>query len=285
MLPRPAGGEGIFPEAIAMVRMVGGALFFQLLTFSRKSSSSTDLSWSALDPGVKWARLLLHARLAGLGALGIGINQALFLTGLKLSTPFTVSLIGATIPVFTASLAVVFRKERASWRTGAGLVLALSGVLWLIGVGSGASRAGLDLGAVIVSLNCLSYAAYVVFSREVVVEIGSMRLMAWVFTYAAILFSPLGLKALLLALPELSARGAVLLLYIVIVPTIVAYWLNAWALARTTASIVTIYIYLQPLLAGILAWLQLGTAISSRAVLASLLILGGVAVTTLRRRR
>jgi drug/metabolite transporter (DMT)-like permease len=66
-------------------------------------------------------------------------------------------------------------------------------------------------------------------------------------------------------------------------PTIIAYGLNAWALARSTATTVTVYIYLQPLLAALLAWLQLGYAVSSRAGVAALLILGGVAVTTLKR--
>jgi drug/metabolite transporter (DMT)-like permease len=135
----------------------------------------------------------------------------------------------------------------------------------------------------LVALNCLSYAAYIVFSRDVVIAIGSARLMAWVFTYGALMYAPIGAPALLGQLPLVTLRGGLLLAYMVIVPTILAYGLNAWALARTTASVVTIYIYLQPLIAGLLAWLQLGYSVSSRAGLAGLLILAGVAVTTTRR--
>ena len=108
--------------------------------------------------------------------------------------------------------------------------------------------------------------------------------MAWVFTYAVILFAPLGARAFLSELPVLTARGWVLLAYIVAIPTVLAYGLNAWALARSTATIVTIYIYLQPILAAVLARVQLGYSISSRAGLAAVLILAGVAVTTVRRR-
>jgi drug/metabolite transporter (DMT)-like permease len=228
----------------------------------------------------------MHAKLVGLAALGIALNQALFLAGLRVSTPFTVSILGATIPVLTAGLAVLFGKQRASWRTGVGVVLALSGVLWLTGVGSLAAHAagGVDPGAAIVAVNSLCYAAYVVFSRDVVLELGSLRLMAWAFTYGALLFAPLGVASFVTCLPQLSARGWLLLAYIVVFPTIIAYWLNAWALARSNATVVTIYIYIQPLLAGLLARLQLGYAISSRAGLSALLILGGVAVTTIRRR-
>ena len=270
MLPRAQGGEGIQPEAIAMVRMVGAAIFFQAAVFSsRRLRERPRLSKR------------VHAKLAGLSVLGVALNQALFLAGLRESSPFVVSLLGATIPVLTAALAILFRKEAASWRTGGGLVLAFSGVLWLTGIGSAGH---LDRGAMLVALNCLSYSAYVVFSRDSILAVGSMRFMAWVFTYGVLLFAPLGALAFVSELSELTPRGWLLLAYIVAIPTIVAYGLNAWALARSTASMVTIYIYLQPLVAALLARVQLGHAVSSRAGVAALLILGGVGVTTLKRR-
>lgn len=270
MLPRGEGGEGVNPAALAMTRMLGAALFFQLFSRGR----------ARLAPAPRPLPRRVHPRLAGLAMLGVAANQALFLAGLKTSTPFVVSILGATIPVLTAALAILFRKEAPSWRTGAGLVLALSGVLWLTGLGSASG----DRGAALVALNSLSYAAYVVLSRELVRELGAMRFMAWVFTYGALLFAPFGAAALGAEVPQLQPRGWLLLAYIVAVPTILAYGLNAWALGRSTATIVTIYIYLQPLIAAALARVQLGHAIAPRAGLASLLILGGVAVTTLRRR-
>jgi drug/metabolite transporter (DMT)-like permease len=164
-----------------------------------------------------------------LAALGVAVNQALFLAGLKLTPPFVASLVGATIPVFASAIAVLCRKEAGTWRTGLGIALALSGVLWLTGVGSGAlspsTRAdGSGLGAAILSLNCLSYATYVVFSRDVVREIGSFRLMAWVFTYGALMFAPLGMRGLLTPLPAITTRGWMFLAYLDLVPTILAVW-------------------------------------------------------------
>jgi drug/metabolite transporter (DMT)-like permease len=281
MLPRAQAGEEILPEALAMVRMIGGALFFQAAVFCSRRWRKENVS----EPRIP---LKMHAKLVGLAVLGIALNQALFLTGLRVSTPFVVSILGATIPVLTAGLAVLFRKERASWRTGVGLMLALAGVLWLIGLFSGSSATqattdGSTLGAVLITLNSLSYSGYVVFSRDVVIKLGAFRLMAWVFTYGALLFAPLGVPALMTQLPHFTMRGIGLLAYIVLIPTILAYGLNAWALGRSTASMVTIYIYLQPLLAGLLARLQLGYSVSERAGIASVFILAGVAVTTLRR--
>jgi len=270
MLPRAQGGEGIDAEALAMVRMIGGAIFFQAAVFSSRTLGDRP-------------RLsgLVHAKLAALAALGVAVNQALFLAGLRQSTPFVVSLLGATIPVLAAALAILFRKEAASWRTGVGLLLACSGVSWLTGIGT---VGHVDRGAMLVALNCLSYAAYVVFSRDVVLELGPMRFMAGVFSYGVLLFAPFGATVLFAEVLHLTARGCLLLGYIVVVPTIVAYGLNAWALARSSATMVTIYVYLQPLFAAILARVQLGHSVSSRAGVASLLVIGGVGVTTLKRR-
>lgn len=264
MAPRTQGGEEIFPEALAMMRMLGGALFFQTLLRAR---GTKEVAITRAD----------HLRLAGLSVLGIALNQTLFLIGLRWTTPFSVSLLGATIPIFTAVLAVVFGKESRSWRVVIGLVLALSGVLSLIGVGS------LDPGAMLVALNSLSYAAYVVLSRDVVLRVGALRSVTWIFTYAALMFAPFGLRALIAQVPQITVRGAIFVGYIVIVPTIIAYLLNAWALARSSATLVTVYIYLQPLIAATLAYVQLGHGVTKRAAIAAPLILLGLGVVATRK--
>ena len=264
MMPRAQGGEEVFPEALAMMRMLGGALFFQAIVTARGRQGAAI---SRLD----------HVRIAGLSVIGISLNQTLFLMGLRWTTPFSVSILGATIPVFAAALAVLFRKERFVWRTALGLGLAMVGVVSLVGNGS------LDRGAILVALNSLSYAAYVVLSRDVVLRVGALRTVAWLFTYGAIMFAPLGVRPMLAQLPALTTRGWCFVGYILLVPTIVAYLINAWALGRSTATLVTIYIYLQPLIAAVLAWLQLGYGISQRAWLAAALILAGLGIVASRQ--
>ena len=264
MMPRSQGGEEIFPEALAMIRMLGGALFFQAIVGARATQGV------AISRGD-------HLRLAGLSIIGISLNQTRFLMGLRWTTPFSVSVLGATIPVFAAGLAALFGKERLTARTLAGIAVALAGVLSLIGNGS------LDRGAILVAINCLSYAAYVVLSRDVVRRVGALRTVAWLFTYGAVLFAPLGAGPMLAQLPVLTPRGWAFTVYILAVPTIAAYLLNAWALGRSSATLVTIYIYLQPLLAALLAWAQLGHGISKRAWLAAALILAGLGIVATRQ--
>jgi len=70
--------------------------------------------------------------------------------------------------------------------------------------------------------------------------------------------------------------------YIVLVPTLVAYYLNAWALMRVAPTIVAAYIYLQPVLAFGVAPIVLGESLNSRTIVACALIFAGVAVVTIR---
>lgn len=261
--PVTAGGERVEPLALAMARMAGAALFFQLVLGA--SGKLRVLPWRD------------HARIAALSVLGIVLNQTLYLVGLRITTAFAAALLGATIPVFTAAIAIVLRVERADVRTGIGLVLAFAGVLWLTGVGS------VDLGAVVIAMNCLSYSLYIVLSKPVVERVGAMTLVTWLFTWGALMFAPVGAVTLVSGAPHWSARAWLFVGFFVAVPTIFAYLANAWALGRTSPTVVTTYIYLQPLLAALLQWLQLGEPVTSRALGASAFILGGVAVVTMRR--
>lgn len=266
MMDRAVGGEGIAPEALAMARMLGAALFFQV--FARARGALVPTSWRD------------QAWLAVLSVLGIALNQALFLAGLRLTTPTAAALLSITIPVGTAVLAILFRQERPSLRTWVGLALAASGVVWLTGIHTGTH---VDKGALIIALNSLSYASYIVLSRGVIRRLGAVTVVTWAFTWAVPLFAPFGAPALLASAASYTARGWWLIGYIVLVPTILAYLLNAWALGRSNPSLVTVYIFLQPILAASLAWVQLGQSVSSRLLFASVFIACGVAVVATRK--
>ena len=268
MMPRALGGGGLAPEAIAMARMIGAAVFFQALGLVIPDA-----------PARAGARLGLrdHGWLIVLALLGIAINQTLFLMGLRQTTALSASLLAVAIPVFTALLAVAFRQERATARLWIGFALALAGALRLTGVRD------IDRGAALVLVNSISYSLYLVLGRGVIQRLGAFVVMRWIFTWGAIVFLPVGLGSLVHDLGDLTPRATALLTYIIVVPTIVAYLANAWALGRSTATLVTIYIYMQPLIAASLAYVQLGQPVSPHAAVAGVLILLGVTLVATRR--
>jgi len=257
MGPSSTGGEGVSPFAVAMVRMLGAALFFQ--AFTRATGT--------LRPATRRDH----------GRLGIALNQTLFLVGLRMTSPANAALLSVTIPVFTAVIAVALGHERPSWRLGIGLATSIAGVVWLTGVGS------VDRGALVILANCVSYSLYIVLSRATIQRLGTLTVVTWIFTWGALLSAPLGMPALVAGAPSWSIRSWGLLAYIVAMPTIVAYLCNAWALERSSPTLVSIYIYVQPVLAAVLAWLQLGNTVSERLALAAVVTAAGVTIVATRR--
>jgi len=258
MTPR----HGVSPAALAMARILGAAAFFVALRALGRAAGQA--------PGVtSWRD---RAALGLLASFGIVLNQALFLAGLQRTSPLSATLLVAMIPVFTAIVAAAAGRERLTGRKLGGIALALLGVAVL-------SRFALPAaGDLMVLLNALSYAIYVVFAKGLLTRLGTQAVMAWVFGWGVVLFAPVGGAALVREAPGWSPAAAGLVAFIVGVPTVLGYGLNAWALRRASPTLVTIYIYLQPLVVALLAWVQLGQPLTVRALAAGLLILAGVTV-------
>jgi drug/metabolite transporter (DMT)-like permease len=262
LAPESEGGAGVDAIALAMARMLGGALVFQAM--ARAAKLLRPLSRAD------------HWRIAGLAVLGVVLNQTLFLVGLRTTSAFAASILGATIPIFAAAFAVAFGVERPHPRTGVGIALAVGGVLWLTGVGS------LDFGAIAIALNCLAYAMYIVLSKPVIDRLGSATVVAWLFTWGAVIMGPFGGRRLVQGAMHWGGLSWFFVAFFVAVPTVVAYLLNAWAIGRASPTLVTVYIYLQPVIAALMQWAQLGESVGARALAATALIVAGVGVVASR---
>jgi drug/metabolite transporter (DMT)-like permease len=134
--------------------------------------------------------------------------------------------------------------------------------------------------------NSLCYGAYIAVSKDLVKRYNALTVITWIFIIGCAATIPVGV----ISMANVPLRSVPLgvwlaILYVILLPTACAYYLNAWALARVPPSTVAVYIYLQPLFAFALAPLVLGESLSWRAVIASLLILSGVVVVTHRRQR
>ena len=262
MAPLSQGGEAVDPMSMALMRCLGGGMFFLIVGRVRGD---------AWPQGKQWGRLALCA------LLGMVLNQVMFLQGLKRTGAVMSTLFGTSIPVFTAVLATLLGVERADRRVAVGLALASSGMFVLTGFH------GMNWGAGLLALNCLCYAGYVVMSKGVLREVGPQTLVTWVFCLAALMLTPVSMPILVSEAPHYSARAWTIIAFILVVPTIAAYFFNAWALGRTEPSKVTTFVLLQPLFAALIDGVQNGRALPPNFVPASALIASGVLVVAARR--
>jgi drug/metabolite transporter (DMT)-like permease len=219
--------------------------------------------------------------------LGIVVNQFLFTKGLALSTATNAALLSTAIPVFTLLVSTLLGYEKFSARTALGTAVAAAGVVYLIDPLRADFSGDKTLGNVLLVANTLAYGAYLALTQDVFRRFGALTAMAWVFLLASITAVPVGAYNLAQApLAEAGAGVWLAVAYIVLGPTVGAYYLNAWALERVAPSTVAAYVYLQPLVAYAVAPLVLGAEESwnARTLAATLLIFAGVAIVTLRSR-
>jgi drug/metabolite transporter (DMT)-like permease len=189
--------------------------------------------------------------------LGVAVNQALFLVGLSRSTPMNAGLVMSLIPIFTFGLAAAVRQEQFSASRALGIAVALAGtgpLLFSAGIGELGTY---GVGNLLMVTNALMYSGYLVVSKTLTRRYPVLVITAWayVLSVVAVPFFAWGQRLT----PETGATTAWWsLLYILAVPTVLAYLLNMFALARVRASTVAVYVYSQPILSGLASWVVFG---------------------------
>lgn len=254
--------------ALALVRVSGAALLFVLL----HATLVRERVRSRRDYGL----------LAVYAVFGVVLNQLLYITALTLTTATAAQTVVAAGPAITLLIAILARKETATRLKWMGIGVAATGAVLLVGAGA---RSGSVLGNLLAVLNVASYSIYLVISRGLLRRYDALTVVTWVFVFGAVGMVPWGIGPLAREVGQLHASTWALLAYIVVLPTVGAYWLNVFALSRVESSLVSVFGYLQPVITAVIAIPLLHERLSPRLLPAAALIFAGVAVTLLEGRR
>lgn len=221
------------------------------------------------------------AKLFGLAVLGIVCNQLLFLGGLSRTTAVNASILIATIPIFTTFFAILLGQEAPRLVRIGGIAVSLLGALTILGLQGFELRSDLAVGNLFVILNSLSYSLYLVLSRGLLQRYRSTTIVAWTFIFGALVVTPLGAwSATSFDFSQVPAVAWWAMAWIIIVPSVLSYSLNTYALKRIHSSTVATYIFLQPLFGIALAFLVLGETLGLRTAVGGLLVLSGVVLVS-----
>lgn len=253
------GMRELAPLSFAWLRVAGAAL---LLWFVARKD---------VLPRGEWRRVALFS------ILGVVINQTLFLSGLAFTTVQVAAILITSIPVFVVATAIVLGHERASASRIGGITLACAGALLVVG-GEGFTGTGRSLlGAVMILLNCLSYAIYLVVSKPDMTRLSPRAVVARMFLIGTVLMLPIAAPSLWSERwPAITHVGWISLTLVILGPTVAAYLLQAWALRHADSSVVAAYTYIQPVLATILGWFFFGEHVRGNVAVAAVMIFTGV---------
>lgn len=241
--------EKIGPSGFIALRVAGATpLFWLLYAFRWERVARVDL-------GRIW--------LCGLA--GVTVNQLLFFNGLAITSPVHASIIMTINPVLVLLISAALLGTAITYRKVAGIALGAAGAITLLlksGGGSLASHASWQ-GDLMVLLNAASYGVYLVAVKPLMAKYRPLTVISWVFLFGGLMALPFGASQV--AEIEWSSFGTQDWLgvgFVVLFTTFFVYLLNIYALGRVQPTVVSIYIYLQPLLVGVMVWLaaQLGGA-------------------------
>ena len=202
--------------------------------------------------------------------------------GERLIDAGTAAMLVNVAPILIALSAVFVLRERVPRPLLAGLGVAFAGAV-VIGVGSGRHHGGVG-GVLLCGLAAVVYTAAVIIEKPVL-ERSSAIAVTWGACLAGLVACLPFAPGLISELGRAPASSTLLVVYLGVGPTAIAFTTWAYALKRSTMARQGATTYLVPPLVIALSWATLGEVpAASIALLGGALCLAGVAVTRRRAR-
>jgi DME family drug/metabolite transporter len=215
--------------------------------------------------------------MAGLGIVLI-VYQYAYLASVDRIGVAIATLVSLCVPpVLIAAYSALFQGERLSSRALVALIAAVIGTVMLVGWGATESAGRtLVVGVGLALASAAMIAAHFLFSRSLAGRQPPLRPLAIAFGVGAVAFTPIGLRAD--ATLDIPLESWLVLLYLALVPSILAYWLFQSALKDVPASTASVVTLLEPLVASVLAWVLFSERLAPVGWIGAALLMGAIAL-------
>jgi drug/metabolite transporter (DMT)-like permease len=269
----------------------GNAVFARLLVGEVPPLALSLLRWVialAMLLPFAWSALREHAdallaewkAIALLGVLGIGGYNTFQYLAVQTSTALNVTLIASSTPVFILAVGALFFSERTRGAQWLGAGLSVLGVLVVLTRGDPANLLHLAFvpGDLIMLAANLTWTLYTWLLRKHRPDLPFAPLLAMQMMIGLLAIAPLAAAESLLGTASIhwSATVVVVLIYIALLPSIVAYYCWDQGIKRVGAVIPVYFANLTPLFAAALSTLLLGEAPRLYHAVALAMIVGGI---------
>lgn len=239
----------------------------------------------ALLPGVKirmpqkndFLRILL------LGWIGISIYHMGVTFGEKTISAGTAGMLIGSGPIFTALLAVVILKEHLGIRGWAGLIIGFAGIV-IITIGSSGSSLKISAEAIYILIGAFASSMLFVYQKPLLKQYSSIELTAY-FTWAGTLPFLLFFPGLFQNIHHATLEANLSALYVGILPTAIGY--ATWAIALTAgkASSVSSFLYIEPVVAVLVAWVWLHEWPGTLSIIGGIITIVGVTAVNFKGKK
>lgn len=270
---KDAMNNGISGIDMVSFRVAGGAVLFWLTSLFTKNEH------------VPPHDLLLIACAA---VLGLVCNQCCYTIGLSITSPINASIVTTTLPIITMLLAALFLHEPITGKKVTGIFCGAIGALILI-LGSAAAtsgKAGNIRGDLLCLISQFSFACFLSIFKKLIQKYTVITFERWMFLFASILILPFSFHHLInLPWKAITLNTWSETAFVVVASTFFAYILMMIAQKVLRPTVISMYNYIQPIVACVVSVLAGLGEFGWRQLLAIVLVFGGVYLVTKSKSR
>ena len=264
----------ISPIALFTIRSLGaGALFWLISLFLPKQSvERRDLP-----------------KIFAASVLGFFLTQMCFLMAISRITPMDCSIITSLSPIYTMFIAEYALKEPLSTQKIGGVVLSLCGIIYLIlnSVTSTATATETTpVGVLLMIGNSLCFSLYLGIFKPTIAKYSVVTFMKWTFLFASLLSLPFSVKELFtIDYAALPTSFITELAFLVISATFITYFLIPVGQKILRPTLVSMYSYVQPIIAIVVSIYVGMDTLSWQKVIAAITVFTGVILVSYSRKK
>ena len=219
--------------------------------------------------------------------LGFFLTQMTFLIAIPDITPMDCSIVSSLSPIYTMFIAAFALKEPITLRKVGGVAISFLGVIYLIlntVTGQGSTVETSWTGILLMIANSLCFALYLGLFKPVITKYSVITFMKWIFLFAATFSLPLAARELItFDYSLLSSTYLSELTFLIVCSTFITYFLIPLGQKRIRPTLVSMYSYVQPIIAIVISiWVGMDT-LSWQKVLAAVMVFGGVVLVNYSR--
>ena len=184
-------------------------------------------------------------------------------------------------------IAAFVLKEPLTWKKAAGVLISLCGILFLIFSnargGSGASESSMK-GIMLMFLNSLSFSLYLGIFKPVIARYSVVTFMKWIFLFSALMAMPMSFREVIsLSWTRIPSVQIWELGYLIVFATFISYFLIPVGQKRIRPTLVSMYSYIQPIIATIISIILCMDILTWQKLMAALMVFAGVFIVSRSR--
>jgi len=254
----------IKPYGFILFRVAGASILFWIIGFSipKEKIASKD-----------FFQIFLAA------FFGIALNMLTFFKGLSLTTPINGAVIMVTSPIIVLLFSFLFLREPITLKKAIGVIIGMSGALLIILYGPAAvtNAPNIKWGNTLVFINAVSFSFYIILAKPLLKKYHPFTFIKWMYLMGAFMVFPFGIRDVIaMPLNEMPLIAFYKIGFIVVFTTFITYLFNLIALRSLKPTTLSVFLYLQPLIASIYAITVGSDTLTVVKILAAFLIFIGV---------